>query len=146
MSRRGYSGPSMRQTRLIATLRHALLRWRSTGSVGERAAARHLKAQGYRILARNLRTRLGEIDLLAEAPDRRTIVVVEVKAGTGGAIRPEVHVNATKRRKLVQLALQLARRHRLHDRPIRFDVIGVDLPRDAPPVIRHHVGAFESHL
>ena len=127
---------------------------RSVGSRGERAAAGHLRRHGYRILARNLRNKLGEIDILAEAPDGRTIVVVEVKSsavrpgddGRSANPPPEVHVNRAKQRKLVSLACQTARRNRLADRPIRFDVIGVELPTKGRPTIRHHVNAFESHV
>ena len=142
----------------------------NTGKIGERLAARHLRRDGYRILARNLRYRLGEIDILAEAPDRHTIVVVEVKTSASqsnhnGSLRPEVHVDQHKQSKLTALACQVARSRRLTDRPIRFDVIGVDLlsrrtrsgPRDEHlwlrlpirrrrPRIRHHLGAFEATL
>lgn len=130
----------------VLSLVAALRRPRSTGGLGEDAAAAHLQRQGYRILARNVKNRTGELDVVAEAPDGRTIVFVEVKAGTapGGVYRPELHVNAAKRRKLVALATQFARRHRFTDRPLRFDVIGVDLPPSGDPVIRHHLGAFES--
>lgn len=126
--------------RCLARLR----RRRSTGSRGERVAARHLRARGYRVLARNVRDRGGEIDLVAQAPDGRTIVIVEVKAGTGGPIRPEVHVNHTKRRKLVALASRFVRRHRLHDRRVRFDVIGVDFLDGQEPTVRHHVAVFDA--
>src|SRR5687768_1103798 len=131
-----------------------LPRWLTTifrptlGARGERIAARHLRRAGYRVLGCNLRTRLGEIDLLAEDPDGREIVVVEVKTGasTDPELRPELHVNRDKQRKLASLAAQLAARRGMGDRPIRFDVIGVDLPPRGPPVVRHHIGAFESHL
>jgi len=131
---------------------------------GERAAARFLCRERYRILGKNLRTRFGEVDILAEAPDGRTIVLVEVKAREvaveGGAIRgadsgahpgadatrPEMRVNATKQRRLVALAGQLARQCRMTDRPWRFDVIGVDCPKRGKPIIRHHPAAFESHV
>ena len=121
----------------------------STGARGERAAAKYLKQHGYRIIARNLRSRMGEIDIVAQASDRRTIVIVEVKtraiedAGVAG-ILPEEHVNRQKQRKLAALASQLVNRYRLEDRPIRFDVIGVDLVARGTPVIRHYEGAFES--
>ena len=126
---------------------------RSTGRAGERAAADHLRRAGYRILARNLRLTLGEIDLVAEAPDRRTLVLVEVKArvltaGAGPETQPELRVNRAKERKLTALAAALLQRRGLEDRPVRLDVIGVDLPapgRRAVPVIRHHEAAFESH-
>ena len=124
----------------------------SVGARGERVAARHLRRLGYRILARNLRTRGGEIDLLAQAPDRRTVVVVEVKSATardpGEAPdpRPEEHVNYYKQRRLTALACQIARRYHLEDRPIRFDVIGVEFACGAAPIVRHHPGAFESRV
>ena len=104
------------------------------------------------MLSRNVRNRFGEIDILAEAPDHRTMVIVEVKTSASrespqDAVPPEVHVNHRKQRKLVALACQAARRYRFMDRPIRFDVIGVDLPLDGnDAVIRHHPGAFESHV
>jgi len=122
---------------------------RSTGAQGERAAAKYLKQHKYRILARNLRSRMGEIDILAQAPDRHTIVVVEVKTRKiedvfMDSILPEEHVNRDKQRKLAALASQLVNRYHLDDRPIRFDVIGVDLVATGKPVIRHHEAAFES--
>lgn len=118
------------------------------GSRGEKAAARFLKKQGYKILARNLKNAQGEIDLIAQGPDQRTIIIVEVKSRLPGSNaqgpRPEVRVNEHKQRQLNILAMQFIRRYRLHDRPVRFDVIGVDLSDDGEPVIRHHPGAFES--
>ena len=62
------------------------------GSRSERAAARHLKGLGYRIVARNHSTKLGELDLIAL--DAGTIVCIieamkvmnEVKAGTSGTV------------------------------------------------------------
>ena len=107
--------------------------------------AANLRRRGYRILARNLRDRAGEIDIVAEAPDRRTIAVVEVKASTAPPVDPlpEIRVDAAKQRKLSQLAYRLVRRHRLQDRPVRFDVAGVNLPPGRKPTIRYHEGAFE---
>lgn len=134
---------------IVASIQDWWQRRSRTGPRGERIAAKHLKATGYRILARNLRNRFGEVDLLAQAPDGRTIVIVEVKsrmltASSDATTRPEVHVNATKQRKLVALAAQIVRTHRLADRPVRFDVIGVDIPQHGKPIIRHHEAAFES--
>ena len=116
----------------------------SVGARGERIAAKYLKKQGYYILARNLRNRFGEVDLLAQAPDGRTIVIVEVKTGEGGPIAPEVRVNQRKQYKLAQLAAQMAKLLEFEDRPIRFDLVGVDLPKAGKPRVRHYISAFES--
>ena len=127
---------------------------RGLGSRGERVAAGYLKRAGYRVLGRNLRNRFGEVDILAEAPDRQTIVVIEVKSGvprypdvlTKSELAPEVRVGRRKRRRLVALAGQMARRYRLTQRAIRFDIMGVDMSPNEPPVVRHHLAAFESHV
>jgi putative endonuclease len=118
------------------------------GAVAERRVASHLKRRGYRVLAQNVRNRFGEIDIVAEAPDGRTIAIVEVKASESALDDPppELRVNAFKQRKLVALACQLARRYDLTDRPIRFDVAGVLLEPGQEPVIRYHEAAFESHV
>ena len=134
---------------LTSALRRLFPRWSdASGRRGERVAARHLKRAGYRILGRNVRLRQGEIDLLAEAPDRRTIVIVEVKSGASDAVAPEHHVNAAKQRKLTALAAELARRRRFSARPMRFDVVAVVLPPHdrKREVVRHHVGAFEARM
>jgi putative endonuclease len=47
------------------------------GRRGERIAVVHLRRRGWAVLAQNVRTRHGEIDLIAR--DRRTLVFVEVK-------------------------------------------------------------------
>ena len=51
------------------------------GQSGEQAAAEYLESCGLRILDRNWRCAVGEIDIVAV--DRRTLVVVEVKSRTG---------------------------------------------------------------
>ncbi len=121
---------------------------RGLGARGERAAARRLRRTGYRILARNLRSKLGEIDILAEHRGTRTIAVVEVKTTESDDPPPEEHVNAAKQRKLTQLAGHLVRRHGLEDRAVRFDVIGIVWPTGAtrPARLTHHEGAFEARF
>jgi len=117
------------------------------GERGERHAEKHLKKRGYKTIARNLRNRIGEIDLLMLAPDRRTIVFVEVKtakAGRKSAVPPEHRVGAQKQRKIAMLAANLIARRKLTGRPVRFDIVGVDLHHDREPDVRHYAGAFES--
>ncbi len=139
--------------RFLAATRRLLFgdRWQpasDTGIAGERAAERHLKSLGYQTLARNARTRGGEVDLVMEAPDR-AIALVEVKSRVvvpGRNDRPgEAAVNHWKRRRLLNAARILCAANRWHDRKIRVDVVVVewDAPRthkDPPSRIRHTQG------
>jgi len=54
------------------------------GQLGERLAADHLEAEGYRVLARNYRCREGEIDIIVE--NDGCLVFVEVRARRGDAM------------------------------------------------------------
>ena len=112
------------------------------GRASERLAEGLLRAKGYRILDRNVRTSLGELDLVAE--DRGVVVFVEVKGRTtkafGGAL---LAVNHRKRAKLAKLAEQyLARRH-WSDRLCRFDVVLVHGRPSAQGHIEHVQNAFD---
>lgn len=111
------------------------------GQASETRAEQFLRAKGYRILERNLRTSLGELDLVAE--DAGVLVFVEVKARAtdafGGAL---LAVDRRKQAKLVRLASQyLAQRH-LSDKPCRFDVVLVQGQPSAGQ-IEHLQNAFE---
>jgi putative endonuclease len=95
------------------------------GKCAEDLAAAYLAAHGLELLARNVRCRAGEIDLVCR--DGVVLVLVEVRQRArpdfGGAL---ASVAAPKRRKLVRAA-----RFLLHIRPawrrsiVRFDVVGV---------------------
>jgi putative endonuclease len=109
------------------------------GRKGEDLAASYLQRKGFRILARNFRTRLGEIDLVCR--DKATVVFVEVKTRLSDDYAdPADSVTARKRVKLRRLAeLYLVTRH-LEGSDARFDVLGITLgPR---PQFEHLVGAF----
>ncbi|HAI10084.1 MAG TPA: YraN family protein [Phycisphaerales bacterium] len=118
------------------------------GQRGEKIAADFLKAQGYRILERNLKTPQGELDIVALTADQKTVVFVEVK--TSVEIHhyhlPEFRVDHRKQRQIVNLAAHWCRRAKLDDLTIRFDVIGVNLPPEIEPIVRHIPGAFDSHV
>jgi putative endonuclease len=101
------------------------------GRDAEALVANQLAAAGWRIVARNARTRHGEIDIIGV--DGRDLVFVEVKArrsgSVGGPELPELAVGVTKRRRLRRLAAAwLAERPplpRFDD--LRFDVVAVTL-------------------
>ena len=118
-----------------------------TGRDAEHRAARHLEAHGYRILARNLRLRGGEVDIVALDP-AGTLVIVEVKAGVANpaSLPPEVHVDRRKQEQLTRLAPRVARKLRMTRRRIRFDVVAVEYIPGREPLLRHHVDAFRSRV
>jgi len=93
------------------------------GISGEELAADHLRGLGYGIVGRDVKTPIGQLDLVAR--DGRTLVFVEVKtrSGTGFGL-PEEAVGTHKIRKLRQLALYYLKRHP-HPGPLRFDVVGI---------------------
>ena len=140
--------PGSGSTRLpmFHAIRRLLHRPTTPGVRGEDAAAQYLQQLGYRVLARNLKDKLGEIDLLCLSPDGRHLVIVEVKAALADATgpRPELRVGKHKQRKLTALALRLAQRHKLTGKAIRFDIVGVTLYHDRDPDIRHYIAAFEA--
>jgi putative endonuclease len=100
-------------------LRHRL------GLAGEEFALRHLERLGYSLVARNHRTRFGEIDLIVR--DARTLVFCEVKSRRAGPGSPWDALGESKQRQVRQMAL--AYLNEVHGRPsaddLRFDAIGV---------------------
>ena len=117
-----------------------------TGRLGEDHACAYLADRGMAILARNSRTRAGEID--AVGMDRGTLVFIEVKTmRTGARSGPERPVFAVGPRK--QLQIRRLARAWLAENPaprysaIRFDVVGVTLdPAGSAIAIEHIPNAF----
>lgn len=121
------SGLAGRFNTVRGWLREALV-WSGAGlSYGarcERAAARHLRLRGYRIVARNFRAAGAEVDLVAI--DGETLVFVEVKARRSlVAGTPEAAVDERKQRHIRRAAEIFVDRHRAHRKPIRFDVVAI---------------------
>lgn len=84
----------------------------------------HLQQQGYRILARNYRCRLGEIDIVAE--ESGVLCFVEVRSlATRAFGDPLETVNQAKQRRILQAAGHYLTVHRSHHRQVRFDVVGI---------------------
>lgn len=95
-----------------------------------------LEGRGQPIIARNFRTRAGEIDLVTQ--DGPTIVFVEVKARSSCRFGPgREAVDHRKRARLVAVARAFLTIRGWHERPVRFDVIEVHGPR-----VHHWMDAF----
>ena len=116
---------------------------RLLGDEGERIAARHLKKLGYRILARQTRNKLGEIDLIALDGD--TIVFVEVKSRRDERDgSPAEAVDRRKQVKLTQLSLAWLKKKGLLGHRSRFDVVAIRWDAEGQPVISHYKSAFDA--
>ncbi len=117
------------------------------GRRAEELVATRLAEAGWEIVARNARTRHGELDIVCL--DGRTLVFVEVKAGHAGSSfgpeRPVLAVDWRKQRRLRRLATAwMSERRELppYDE-IRFDAVGVTLDRHGRPLDVEYVkGAF----
>lgn len=112
------------------------------GRKGEQIALRWLKSHRYRLLGKNVITSGGEADLVMLAPDRRTIVLVEVKSRVGGTIDPQSALTRDKRARLGRTLEALRRKHRWESRPARIDLLTVWwTDPHAQPDVRHFMNA-----
>ncbi|HWR59904.1 MAG TPA: YraN family protein [Thermodesulfovibrionales bacterium] len=114
---------------------------RPLGVEGEDLAADFLKGKGYRIIARNYKTPIGEIDIIAR--DRGTLVFAEVKTRAVGSFgHPFESVTPRKREKLRKLALYYLKNVCKKEVPSRFDVLSIRAG-SSEDEIEHIVDAFE---
>lgn len=111
------------------------------GAAAEAAALAHLQAHGLRLLERNARFKVGELDLVMRDGD--SLVFVEVRLRNARAWGDGLDsVDPRKRAKLVRAALAWLQRHpALAQAPARFDVVGVRGNGEAA-VVAWERGAF----
>lgn len=112
------------------------------GDRGENRAARYLRDLGYKIIVRNFRCDLGEIDIVAR--DGKTIVFVEVKTRAYDDPTPEEQINSVKQHQITKAAKFYLSRYGIPQPPARFDVIAIVWPQGREPQIRHVESAFEA--
>lgn len=94
------------------------------GGWGEDVAARHLEAEGWSIVERNVRWGRREIDLVVRRPGVLAFVEVKTRSGPGfGA--PQESVTRKKRREIEAVARYFLARCRLRNVDVRFDVIAI---------------------
>jgi len=111
------------------------------GKLGERAAKKFLQRQGLKFLAANFRSERGEIDLIFRDGD--CLVFVEVKTRSSEDwTRPAASVDADKRRRLSQCALDYLRLLKNPAVKIRFDIVEVLLLDGAVREVRHLPNTF----
>jgi putative endonuclease len=113
---------------------------RGAGDDWERLAEKRLTAAGYRILARNFRTRSGELDFVAEENGVLCFIEVKGRRGTGFGL-PSEAVTGEKRRRIFRTAEAWLARERRENVPCRFDVVAI-LPGDDGPQVEILRDAF----
>ena len=124
--------------------RQALGRW------GEQLAADFLVEKGYTILARNVRTTYGEIDLVARQPgdasvrQPEAVVFIEVKTRSSDLYGfPEESINLRKRAHLLAAIEAYLQANPQVTEEWRVDVIAIQLSADnQPPTITHFENAI----
>jgi putative endonuclease len=112
------------------------------GDRGENVAARFLRNLGYKIIVRNFRCEVGEIDIIAR--DGKVLVFVEVKSRAYDDPKPEEQVGPAKQRQLTLVAKLYLSRYGIPQPPARFDVVAVVWPTGQNPIIRHAPNAFDA--
>lgn len=114
--------------------------FRGAGDDWERLAERRLAAAGYRILDRNFRTRMGELDFVAEENGVLCFIEVKGRRGTGFGL-PSEAVTGEKRRRIFRTAEAWLARERRSEAPCRFDVVAI-LEGEAGPSVEILRDAF----
>ena len=116
------------------------------GKWGEELAANFLIQQGFSIIARNVYTPYGELDLIAQNPGDSThecIVFVEVKTRRSRRFGyPEEAVTSSKQEHLKSAALHYLQEHPELETVWRFDVIAIECSQNQEPIIHHFDNAL----
>lgn len=99
------------------------------GKSGEEAAADLLRKNGYKIMLRNYRTKLGEIDIIAE--DKDTVCFIEVKTRTSDRFGlPTEAIFGSKQKQIAKAALIFLKENKLLEKKARFDVVSIIHSKD----------------
>jgi len=98
----------------------------AVGMRGEDAAARFLSHKGYAVIGRNVRTFVGEIDIVARKGS--FVIFVEVKTRKTVSLGPPyLSITKKKEKKLIQCALCYMKMKGIQDTPWSIDVVSVEL-------------------
>ena len=111
------------------------------GRRGEDLAVAFLLLKGYKVIHRNWRMKIGEIDIVAEHSG--TLVFCEVKSRTSlnyGAGAEAV--NSRKQQRIMRTALLYMQHFNIFNQPCRFDVIEILKISSKNPSIHYIPNAF----
>ncbi|MBU3959139.1 MAG: YraN family protein [Candidatus Omnitrophica bacterium] len=112
------------------------------GRAGEEVAISLLKKNDYKILAKNYKTKLGEIDIIAK--DKDTFCFIEVKTRNSDRFGlPAEAISDSKQRHIARAALIFLKENNLLDKKARFDVVSVIYSEKYRPRLDLIKNAFE---
>jgi putative endonuclease len=111
------------------------------GERGEMVAWAYLVNEGYRLLEKNYRCPLGEIDVVAARGGRLAFVEIKTRRHHGLGL-PEEAVDAAKQKKLVRLAQYYLKEKNREDARVSFDVLSVTWRDGEEPEFRLLMDAF----
>jgi putative endonuclease len=111
------------------------------GQRGENLAVAYLQNLGYKVLERNYRCKLGEVDIIAR--DNDTLVFIEVRTRSSLDFGlPQESINRRKRHQISKVALEFMLRKKMKNIPARFDVVAISL-EPGKEKVDHIKDAFE---
>ena len=112
------------------------------GKEGEEAAVKFLQSRGYRILTRNFKNKLGEIDIVAK--EAETICFIEVKTRTSDVFgSPFDAISKLKQHKLSKVAVSYLKTNNLMNNDARFDIVSITKDSQGNDNIEVLKNAFE---
>jgi putative endonuclease len=114
---------------------------RAVGQAAEAAAAAALTRAGLRVVERNVRLPLGEIDLVCRDADAWVFVEVKCRRSRWGD-GPAAAVSWRKQDRLSRLAALYVSRRRLGNARCRFDVVAVTVDTTGRMTVKHLRDAF----
>ena len=113
---------------------------KNLGKTGESLACEYLRANKIKVLHKNYKNKIGEIDIIAKEGD--TVAFIEVKTRSSYIFgTPAEAVNYRKRQKIIKTALKWMTDKNYED-DIRFDVIEVLINETGAPDINYIKNAF----
>jgi putative endonuclease len=95
-----------------------------TAKLGEDIAVEFLQHKGYKILKRNYRCRLGEIDIIAQKKGIICFIEVKMRSSLKRGL-PQESIGDRKKHKLSKVALFYLKTYNLISHPARFDVVSI---------------------
>lgn len=94
----------------------------SIGNLGEEAAVKAIKKQGYKVIERNYRTKMGEIDIIARDGEYTCFIEVRLRKNNDFG-SPADTIDINKQRKIIRTAQYYAVTKKIYDTSMRFDAV-----------------------